>query len=252
MNCKSCKNKLDKLEIYCSKCGTPTETFKSLFKLKDILSSAYTTTKSSKNYSASICIFIFLFSILPIIVITFLSNLNLTLTYWQNYLLSNLIYIAFIPISLVFLTLNHNDSETKYSFKNYLKNFSFYPRFLFLIFLSSTYFFILKIICQGDPILNLVRLVLVLWGLAIALPIPLLIVNNNESVIKLAYKAYLAGKYTRWQQFSLVIILSIINFIAIIPLGFGLIYSLPFTANTLKELNQRHNNFNLYDKNKDY
>ncbi len=252
MNCKVCKNKIEKLDVYCSTCGTALDHFKKFFSVKEILNTVNKKPKTEKDLPAKISIMVFILSIFPVFIISYISNNELFFEGLMNYAVSNILFIFFIPISLLIFSLNYADSENKLNLNSFCKTFKNYPRYFLFILLTALYFVFLKIICQGDPILNLVRLVLILWGLSIVLPMPVLMAFSNESVIKLIQKAYIAGKYTRWQQFFILIYLSILNFIAVIPFGIGLIYSLPYTVNVLQELNKRHNEYGLYDKHKDY
>lgn len=252
MICKSCKKKINEIDVYCDACGEVAESFKKKFKLKEILSVAKKNVDIKRDYPLQAIIFIFIFSILPLLLTGFFIRDNVFLnSHRATYFLSNLIYLVFVP--LIFLPFTfYKDSDEKADSASLFRIFKIYPRFMFFVFIVLVYFFILKIICQGDPILNLVRFVLVLWGLAIALPVPLMIIKTNDSVISIIKKAFIAGKYLRWQQFSLVLILGIYNMLALIPLGLGLIFSLPFTSSVLKEYHKRQEDYNLYERNKDY
>jgi hypothetical protein len=113
----------------------------------------------------------------------------------------------------------------------------YYPKFLFFILLIVLYFAFLKLICQGDPILNLVRLVLILWGLAIAFPVPMLIINREESVFQSVKKGYIAGKYLRWHQINLIA-LSLFN--------------LPYLNDIFNVWYKKQEEFKLYERDNDY
>ena len=135
----------------------------------------------------------------------------------------------------------------------------FYPQLLLFTFIMAIYFAFLKLICQGDPILNIVRFILVLWGLAIAFPIPFLIFfygNNQEgnagNIITLFKKGYYAGKYLRWQQFALIFFCGILNIISVFLILIPLPETMNFMGNVMYIWYHKQEEFLLYDKEKDY
>jgi hypothetical protein len=243
MVCKGCKTKLAELTIYCEACGRPTESFREQFSVSTILTKAKTIPTKLINNSR------WLISLLVLICLCLIvfSLIELPICYWTRYILTNATCILFTPVllSLLRLSIAPNDN-----LRELLKH---YPRLLLFTFLCAFYLFFIKMVCTAfsvmsyDPILNLVRLVLVLWGIAIVYPVPMLLFTRNDSVIRSMYRAYIAGKYTRWQQFYL-------SFLS----AFRIVLSPIFPSNFLFVSRTMHiwliqsEKFGLYEKNRDY
>jgi len=206
MVCKSCKIKLSNTDVYCGSCGVPTESFRKQFNVKSVLSESRAAMKAEKNKNATYSLFVSLLLLMSIYITTFQV---ITESYWINYLLTNVLCVLIIP----FLLLSFNVVKHENIIFNVIK---YYPKMLLLVSLVAFYFFVLKVVCQGDPILNLVRLVMVLWGLAIVFPSVCLIFNNGASVITSIKQSYIAGKYLRWQQFAFVTILGILLYMTVV------------------------------------
>ena len=241
MFCKNCKAKLTSIDIYCKGCGRPTESFKSQFKVFDVLRLA-SKQVSDATFSNNIYNIVVT---LAIIWVVFIFSFNfLSLSYWTSYFLFNLAMVLLCPLLMIPLA-SVVEKEKKLQF-------NFYPKLLLLTFFVAFYFFILRIVCQGDPILNLVRLVMVLWGLAIAFPLFFLIFKRSEGFMVLLAKAYIAGKYLRWHQFCLCVILGLRLLASVILIFIPFSRSMNFTANVMYIWYQKQEEFELYDKNKDY
>lgn len=248
MICKSCKRKVEDLSVYCCNCGVPSETFKERFCVKKILNE-----KLSKSVNYRKVPFLYYLIIVILLLFVCYQSLYNILNFTESikYLFDNIAFI--IIVSLYFLPFSlFKDDKIEENRNNFNSIFKYYPKILFLTFIIAFYFFLLKLICQGDPILNLARLVLVLWGLSIFFPVLFLIFNKNESVFILIKKAYIAGKYLRWQQFCIVLCLGMLNLIGIIALFIPLIHVVPYTANVMRLWYEKQEEYKLYDKDKDY
>ena len=261
MICKNCKKKLTTTDVYCQNCGIPADNFKSHFSILNLIKQANSNSKAQKSY--------FYFEIIVpailILIAIYLANWKvINDNYVFNYCFLNIALVVLIPFMMLPMASLWRSGDRRYVTK-------YYPQLVFFTFIVALYFAFLKIICQGDPILNLVRLVLILWGLAIVLPVPFLIfldksvsaisdrhtsVSKNKlnpiTTIKIINKAYIAGKYLRWHQFALCFILVIINSLAAIPLLVLLPTSINFTANVLQLWHQKQEEFLLYNKDRDY
>jgi len=237
MFCKECKNKLVSIDLYCSHCGNPTVALKQHFNIKNVLTQA---SKSAQTQKESFYFFNLSIALL-ILFVVYLAHFQIIFqTVFYNYIFLNISVVLLSPFLLLsFATIPEQ--------KNLPDTFQFYPKLLLFTTSVALYFATLKIICQGDPILNLVRFILVLWGLAIAFPIPFLIFNHSKHKGRLIFKAYLAGKYLRWQQFALCVILGFCSLVSI-----WLPSSLVFIGNTMYIWYKKQNEFELYQKNKDY
>jgi hypothetical protein len=233
MICKSCKCKVDDIDIYCKACGKPTENGKKQFKVGHILKDATKDTRPIMNGN------IFAFIVIVILVLfgsVYLLNFHIQIqSEWIKYLVLNALLVVVLPLLILPLAnvATADDSEKIH--------YRYYTRLLVLIGCMAIYFGILKIVCQGDPILNLVRLVLVLWGLAIVFPVPFLIFTSEEPVFKLIRKAYIAGKYLRWHQFYLCMIC-----------GVRYLISYRYVGKVMFCWYQKQEKFRLYDRMSDY
>ena len=266
MICKTCKKKNDQLDLYCLHCGTPSESYKLHFKVSEILKRSNEAAKKQKSNFH----FYYIIVALIILLAVYLANFNIISdNYLFNYVFLNISMVILLPILMLPfspplseggkgaippLTEGGRGAIPPLTEGGRGELFKFYPKLLIFTLIVVLYFAFLKLICQTDPILNLVRLVLVVWGIAIVFPVPFLIFNdnNNTNIIRIIYKAYNAGKYLRWQQFSLCFILAIMNSVAVLLLLIPLPSTLNFTANVMNIWHQKQQDFMLYDKNKDY
>jgi hypothetical protein len=245
MLCKKCRVKIADIDIYCQSCGTPSESYKKQFRLQAILQSAKDAKMPIESsfgiYTISIAILI-----VAIVVVFGFSVVLPALSETASYYILNASLVFVIPLLILPL---QNTIDPRVGFRI---DFSHYPRLALFVFFVAIYFWFLKLICQGDPILNLVRVILVLWGLAIVFPVPYLIFSKDEPVHKLIYKAYLGGKYLRWHQFFLSCILAfrlIVSALLVFALFPSAIQNVFFT---MRSWHQRQESFLLYDKDKNY
>ena len=237
MLCKSCKQPIDNLEVYCTSCGLPTKNFKEQFSVGAILRAGKEIADKDIHYPIGQPIGVMLF----LLIVVYVFNFDvLPMTSLMNYVLLNISLILVTPLLLL---------NTKPFSSNQPRQ---YLRLALLTALLVLYFFVLKLVCQGDPILNLVRLVLVLWGLAIAFPVFYLLSVRAGNVFSLIERGYVAGKYLRWQQFSLVFVLGLFNLLSVCLLLVPFPRSLHFTSCVMGVWYQRQENFGLYDKPRDY
>jgi hypothetical protein len=224
--------------------------------LKKILGLAKNSYKSDKSQN----FIVVAISSLVLLTILYFTEYNFfSDTYWTNYIFLNLSLVFIAPLLILSsIGINGNPLALK----------KYYLKFVFFVLVIVLYLFILKLICQGDPILNLVRLVLICWGFAIIFPVPYLIFTRNESVLKSIARAYIAGKYMRWHQFMLClivslvlilpisiafllfsdVILSVILFLLILPIP----SAIQFSGHLMMAWNAKQEEFQLYDKQKDY
>lgn len=208
MNCKKCKARVDDFDVYCLQCGNPTNMVKNKLSAIGFFFKEYGQYKA--NYKTTYYILPFLLGVLPIAVIIWLmTQTNIIPGYWTNYFTTNALLTLFVPFLLV--PFAHED-YSRLSMLDYLKELKNYGRFFLLALFMVLYFMFFRLICQGDPILNLVRLVMVFYGLAIVMPVPYLMIKKDMSVISALKTAYHTGKHgTRWQHFFLTALLLVLN-----------------------------------------
>ena len=250
MVCKSCKKKLSTIDIYCLSCGVPTEGYREQFRLKKIIGLAKEGCSLDKTNNIFYVISVALVMIAFVYIV---ENNFISESYWVNYISMNLFMVLFVPLLMLTFGAGRRELEAGsletgfiFAFKKY------YMKLVIFVFLVVFYFFILRVICQGDPILNLVRLILVCWGIAIVFPVPFLIFSRDESVFCSIKKAYIAGKYLRWHQFSLSFVLAGMLLLSVLLVLVPLPYSMRFTGHLLRVWYNKQDEFQLYDKSKDY
>ena len=241
LHCKNCKAKLADIDIYCLMCGRPTEEYKKQFKLSEILKSA--KSKTALEPHVNIIYYITIAFVFFSVIYLFVFDL-INISYWIDYINLNIIMIFLCPLLILPLA-NILDNERKIQFK-------YYPKLVIFTFFMALYFFVLKIVCQGDPILNIVRFVMVLWGVSIVFPVPFLIFTKSDSVIKLILKGYIAGKYLRWHQLSLSLILGIKLLFSAVLLFIPFSTTMVYASNVMLIWYQKQEKFELYDKDKNY
>ena len=251
MICKSCKKKVEDIDIYCLSCGLPLDRYRQQFCLKKAVKQANDSAKNQSNTFFPFNVILGIVLVTVICLTTFMSGANKAV----SYLIQNILIIFIAPIFMLQLAAVPEDKKTEIKLSQTKKQ---YPRLLFFTFLVALYFFFLKFICEGffislaDPILNLVRFVLILWGLAIVFPVPMLIIKKEESVIKLIQRGYIAGKYLRWHQFSLCVMLGILSIISCIFLFLFLPTNMRFNSHLLSIWYKKQEEFKLYDRKSDY
>jgi len=112
----------------------------------------------------------------------------------------------------------------------------------------------MKIICTGyllniaiDPVLHIVRLVMVLYWIAIVVPAPVLMVRKSLNPIKAIIVSYKAGKETRWQQFFLAIRIVLVNVLGAAIVGLGLLVTIPLSYLQLEKYYSKMEEYELFE-----
>ena len=167
-----------------------------------------------------------------------------------------------VPLTLIPFSFKEDFLEKSFTINNYLKNFKHYPKLFVFTFINIIYFLILNIICTGslkingtifinyttDPILHLVRFVLVLYWIAIILPAPIYMFRKQVNPLRAIIDVYKAGKETRWQQFFTAVLGTVSNLLGLICLVFGLIISIPLSYTLIENYYRRMREYALFDK----
>ena len=253
MICKSCRKKVDDIDIYCLGCGFPLDRFKQQFSLKKIIKQ---TNDSTRNQTNTNFLYNVVLGVILAVVICVTSFKIISPSTIINYIVQNALIILIAPFFMLQLAIVKEDKKTDISISQTLRH---YPRLLLFTFWVALYFFFLKFICEGffisfaDPILNLVRLVLVLWGLAIVFPVPMLIIRYEDTpVLKLILKGYIAGKYLRWHQFSLIVMLGTMSIVSCLFVFLFFPTNIRFTTHLMNIWYKKQEEFKLYDRKSDY
>ncbi len=235
MKCKKCSSSLKDNAIFCPTCGWQTDFLKDNLSAKLILSETWQEYKGIKGKNYPFAIFYVLAIMLPVALAAFFTRNN----YWIN----NLAMLIAVPFALIPLTFG----ESIYSIKMYVQHLIYYPKMFAVTLFTILFYFLINVICTGnplfyyatDPILHPVRLVLVLYWLAIIVPVFYLIAKEGKIPCKALIISYKAGQETRWQQFFLVVVLAFFNVVALIPAGLGLLFTIPFSFLAIRKFSER-------------
>lgn len=226
--CARCESKLDSDQIYCLECGEPTSIFKNNLSALKTIRRVWDEYKESKDKHFAFAIFYFFALLLPLGIIIIYTR--------TDYYLHNLILLFFLPLLFIPFSIRIDKGKNKLTIGRYFANLKHYPRYLSFVFLNIVYFFLLKVITTSvDPILNLVRFIMVLYWISIVVPLPCFIADKKENIIKAWLSVYKGGKETRWQQFYIYIVLGILNMIGAFLLGVGLLITIPFSIAAIEE-----------------
>lgn len=208
-----CGNDLDDKAIFCDVCGRPTNAlkeglsgwnnFKSVIKLfPEIFKIHY-----FKGIIAAILILLIAFGII------FKINFN-----------SQLLFLIVLSVvsALILQVLFSESVLFSFSIKGFIREYSAFLKF---VLINILYFNLLKILCTGfllnvatDPILHIIRLILVIYWLVIILPVPVLIAKGRGDILNVIIESYKAGKETRWQQFFLLVFIAGLNIIGLLTI----------------------------------
>lgn len=260
MICKKCKAKCEENDIYCPACGHPTGIVKGQLSAIKFFFSEYSQNRQNFSRHIGYSFLVLLLGILPVsITIWFSYNTNFIESSLLRYFISNLAFLIFIPLILIPFSNKKQFAQDSNKPADFFSDLKSYGKYFVLTLIGILYLMFFKFICQGDAILNLVRLVMVIYGVAIILPVPYLLEDKEMKLIPAVKKAYHFAKHTvRWQYFFLSSLLFLLNisglivaFIVfrfkffsdamtiithLISIGisaFWLMYTLPFTWNTI-------------------
>ncbi|MCB5250930.1 MAG: hypothetical protein RBS16_01615 [Candidatus Cloacimonadales bacterium] len=276
MNCKKCKAKLQNNSIYCDKCGVPTDFVKTNLSSFKTIKEVFTDPEASMNKHIGYSFIVFLLSILPAFIL-----LQLITAYLKNihpfffYALNLLAIALFAPFWTIAIAKETDYLKSPSRIKDYFKLIRFYPSQLFLSIIAMLYLLLLKLICQGDPILNLVHFILILYGLAVIIHAPSIMFDQQINAFAALRKSYVFGKHTiRWQNFFLSVTIVLINLpaylltlyakyltkyndigswiatvvVAIIAV-FCMLYSFPLSWQLIKSQYKKYKTHEILDKN---
>ncbi len=202
MKCEHCGAKIVGDPTFCAACGKPTALLSSELSAISALRYAKKNLDWKRSWKLSLLMFV------PIWL--FAASFLLLGDFW--YYLSLLI---FLPLFL---------SPLSKKSAWFQKPLGFFP----FAVLFVGYLFALRTICQGDPILDLVYLIMCNYALSISLPI-VAKVGKGEKLLASLLWSIRKIKESRWQQIFLLWIVFALNILALLPLGIGLFFSVPFS-----------------------
>jgi len=224
-----CNAELHPHQIYCHVCGEPTDALKTGLSAANNFKDIWKYYKSNYSNTLGLGLFLTLLIFIPLAFVVFY--------FWNNYWLTNLILLFIIP--LAFIPFGQGENLT---IKGFLKSlFKYYPSFWLFTLIAELYFFILKVICTGyllnimvDPVLHIVRLIMILYGITCVIPVPLLITEKKLNPFKAIILSIKAGRETRWQQFYVALQVAFINVIGAACLFAGLLFTLPLSYRIIR------------------
>ena len=224
---KKCGNELSEHTIFCDVCGKPTNALSTGLSAKKGRIESWEEFKKVRAKSYPFGIFMVLV-FLPIFA-AFLKFGN------SNYFISNLILLFVVPFLLIPFGFEQGFASRPFTIGEYFKNLKHYPKMWFLVLLNIIFFFVLKVLCTGfllgvatDPILHIVRFILVLHWITIMLPAPLVAIRKKINPIKALILCYKASTETRWQQFYIVLVIFFGNLLALMLAVFGMLATVPY------------------------
>lgn len=233
--CSQCSKELQTNDLYCKTCGTPSEVFITGLSAKKTCKETWEEINPIKAKFYTFSIFFALCLLFPT---GFLIYFTLS-----SFLYNNLVILITLPLLMIPLAFDKRD----YTISNYFKHISKYPFFLMGTFIIQVVFIFIKLICSGqDPILNIVHFILVLYWLAVIMPYPLVLVKKGRNPVKALIISYKAGKEPRWQQFFILVYCTLINLAGVAVLGLGLLITIPYTFEILKNYYSRLDKLGLF------
>ncbi|MDO9578823.1 MAG: hypothetical protein Q7J16_13150 [Candidatus Cloacimonadales bacterium] len=243
---KICNNQLAEHQIFCDKCGTSTKALSTGLSAKQNWKQTWQEFKEVKAsyYAFAIFMVICVFSFIGLSVVLGAHY------FWYN----NLVLLLIAPLALIPFSFESNFLAKPFTIKLFFQHAQHYPKYFLFVLINIAWFIFLKILCTGaflniatDPILHEVRLILVLYWIAIVLPVPILMIRRKMNPFKAIYLSYKAGTETRWQQFFVVFFLFLINLLGLALIGLGLLVTIPFSYIMIERYYLRMEEYELFE-----
>jgi len=230
MRCSHCNEKTASHDLWCVKCGKYTEVISQDLSAKKSLNSSWNKYKTFRGSNLPAGILAALTGMIPLCILIWLQNYTLlALPTWQMVVLSNIVWLFFIPVMLVPFSAVCRKDDYEIGVRDFFASFKSYFKYFMLSLVSVLFYLIIFYLCKGDPILNIVWLVLVVYWIAIVLPLPILMERYEINALKALKIAYKQAGDVRWNIFLMAIILVIANILATLLFVIGLAITLPFT-----------------------
>lgn len=236
MRCKNCSERVAIHDLWCLKCGHRTSIISKDLSVIESLNFSWRKYKLDKGKNLPVGIWGSLLSVIPALLLIigfyFFSQESYS---WIVVVIRNIIWLLFIP--MLFIPFNSVCKKEGYhlTVKDYFSGFSLYPKYLFLSLLNVIYYLLIYYLCKGDPILNLVWLVLVLYWIPIILPVPILMERYNLSVINAIVLSYKKASDLRWNLFLLAIMVFLSLILSVVMLLIPLTIILPFSWYAIRD-----------------
>jgi len=243
---RTCNEKLEEHQIFCHKCGEPTEALAGPLSAKVNLKQVWNEFKTTKARFYPFSIFIILTAFLLIGLAVYFTR--------GNYFQTNLALLFIVPFALIPLSFEENFISNHFTINMFFGKLKYYPVFFLFTLINIIYFALMKIICTGyslniavDPILHIVRLIMVLYWIAIIVPTPILMIRKKINPVSAIILSIKAGKETRWQQFYIAFFVFILNIVGAALIGLGLLVTIPLSYVLIERYYLRMDEFELFD-----
>lgn len=244
---KICNTVIDDHAIFCPVCGTPTDALKTALSARQVFREVWSEQRQ-EGMKFSVTGIMLMVITLALLYAVFFQTVGM-------YYVTNLVILILVPFLLIPFGFDWEKGQVDLSLTSYLSALRSYPRCWLLVLVSVLYYFLLKVICTGylltiatDPILHLVRFILSLYWLAVIFPVPYLLLRRKLSLFRAIKLGYEAGSETRWQHFYLILFVTVMNLIALIPLGLGLIFTLPLSYRILNRYYVNMEGYKLFEQ----
>jgi hypothetical protein len=225
MRCPHCNEKTAVHDIWCNKCNKQTDVLSNELSAIKSLRATWKNYTAIKGHNYPVGILTALTGWIPAIAIIWLLNFAFPeLPKWQSILISNLVWLFFVPVLLLPFAMVSKKDDYVFSIKDLFASCGAYSKYLLFSLASVIFYLILFFVCKGDPILNLVWLVLVVYWLAIVFPVPILMERLKINTFTAIRLAYIKAGDVRWNIFRMIIVLLV-----------GLVITLPFTWMAIRD-----------------
>ncbi len=237
--CSKCSKALEDDQLFCRECGEPSFVLKYELSMWNNFKKTWSEYSPWKGKNYPFVIFFFFTLFIPLGLIIYFTHDN----YWIN----NLALLLFLPLIFIPFSLKFSDYKRGVKVKDYFSNLNYYPHYFVFVLLNVLYFFVLKYITMSvDPILNLVRLIMVLYWVTLMTPIPHYIAKRKEYPIIVLPKLIRASKEVRWQLFFTYFVLACLNIVGLAFAGIGLLFTIPFSIAVMENYYDRMDSHNLF------
>ena len=252
---QKCNYQLSEYDIFCPKCGTPTNALSTKLSAKMNIKEVWYKYSPQKGKYFAFSIFMLFTAFLLIFLSYLLKEQVADLLHINVYFAENILYLFTIPLALIPFASKEDFIKNPLKISSFIKNLKYYPLMWFFVLINILYFFLLKVICTGyllkmlvDPILHIVRFIMVLYWLVIVMPAPLLIVRKKVNPVSAIILSYKASAETRWQQFFILLYLFAINVIGLLLFVAGSIVTIPVAYILIEKYYFRMDEYHLFDK----
>ena len=250
---RKCNHVLADETIFCDKCGFPTNALKSGLNAKQNLNQVRQEFQEVRSNYYSFNLFFLLAIFLPLGLAIFFRESMADFLGLNKYLFINISMLILVPFTMIPFAFEPNFTKQVFKIKNYFQALKHYPKFFLFTLISLLFFLLLKILCTGyligvtvDPILHPVRFILVLYWIAIMLPVPLVMMRKEVNAFKAVKMCYVASAETRWQQFFTAFYVVSVNVLGALVLGLGLLRSISFSYLLIERYYQKLDEYKLF------